>query len=173
MTGKGATRVDTGTFDNSQGGRLTSSNTLNLTAGQVTNQSAGRIASAMALNASVTGLDQQAGEMFSNTALSLDLNHGQLNNQGGLINAPGALVLKNLNGVANQNGEISSGQAFTLAAQNLDNSGGKLLSNQGLTLRVAKYSTTLKARFLPRVWTLPAPAWTTPRVCLAAATDST
>jgi filamentous hemagglutinin len=144
LAGKGATRVDTGAFDNSQGGRLTSSNTLNLTAGQVTNQNGGRIASALSLNATVTGLDQQAGELFSNTALSLDLNHGQLNNQGGLINSPGALLLKNLKGVANQNGEISSGQAFTLAAQNLDNSGGKLLSNQGLTLRIAQVLNNLK-----------------------------
>ncbi|MNL17071.1 hemagluttinin repeat protein [compost metagenome] len=70
--------------------------------------------------------------------MSLYLNHGQLNNQGGLINAPGALLLKNLNTVANQNGEISSAQAFTVDAQTLDNSGGKLLSNQALTLRLAQ-----------------------------------
>ncbi|WP_223533549.1 filamentous hemagglutinin N-terminal domain-containing protein [Pseudomonas sp. GL-RE-20] len=138
LSGKGATRVSTGAFDNSHGGRLTSANPLDLNAAQVTNQDAGRIASAMVLNANVTGLDQQGGELFSNTALSLDLNHGQLNNQGGLINAPGALLLKNLNGVANNNGEISSAQAFTVDAQTLDNSGGKLLSNQALTLRLAQ-----------------------------------
>ncbi|WP_163017506.1 hypothetical protein, partial [Pseudomonas viridiflava] len=84
IAGKGATQVTTGTFDNSQG-RLTSSDTLQLTAGKVINQGAGRIASALALTATVTRLDQQAGEMFSNTSLSLDLNNGQLNNQGGLI----------------------------------------------------------------------------------------
>ncbi|EGH49384.1 filamentous hemagglutinin, intein-containing, partial [Pseudomonas syringae pv. pisi str. 1704B] len=48
-------------------------------------------------------------------------------NQSGLINAPGQLLLKNLNVVNNQSGEISSAQAFTLNAQQLDNSGGKLL----------------------------------------------
>ncbi|WP_460159353.1 two-partner secretion domain-containing protein [Pseudomonas sp. S3_H09] len=138
LFGKGKTQVTTGAFDNSHGGRLTSANTLDLTAAQVTNQDTGRIASAMALTASLTGLDQQGGELFSNTALTLDLNHGQLNNQHGLINAPGALLLKNLDGVANQNGEISSGQAFTLEARTLDNSGGKLLSNQALTLRLAQ-----------------------------------
>lgn len=138
LSGKGATQVSTGAFDNSHGGRLTSANTLDLNAAQVTNQNAGRIASAMALTANVTGLDQQGGELFSNTALSLDLNHGQLNNQGGLINAPGAFLLKNLNGVVNNNGEISSAQAFTVDAQTLDNSGGKLLSNQALTLRLAQ-----------------------------------
>ncbi|WP_241092040.1 filamentous hemagglutinin N-terminal domain-containing protein [Pseudomonas viridiflava] len=136
LSGKGATKVTVtvGTFDNSQKGRLTSSDTLELTAGKVINQSAGRIASALALTATVTRLDQQAGEMFSNTSLSLDLNNGQLNNQGGLINASGLLLLKNLKGVANQNGEISSNQAFTLKADSLDNSGGKLLSGQKLTL---------------------------------------
>ncbi|WP_223547478.1 DUF6883 domain-containing protein [Pseudomonas sp. A-B-19] len=138
LSGKSATRVSTGAFDNSHGGRLTSVNTLDLNAAQVINQDHGRIASAMALTATVTGLDQQGGELFSNTALSLDLNHGQLNNQGGLINAPGALLLKNLNAVANQNGEISSAQAFTVDAQTLDNNGGKLLSNQALTLRLAQ-----------------------------------
>ncbi|WP_259640335.1 hemagglutinin repeat-containing protein [Pseudomonas syringae] len=144
LAGKGATQVTTGTFDNSQGGRLTSSDTLQLTAGKVINQSAGRIASALALTASVTSLDQQGGELFSNTSLSLDLNNGQLNNQGGLINAPGMLLLKNLNGVANQNGEISSTQAFTLNVDSLDNSGGKLLSSQALTLIVNKALSNVK-----------------------------
>jgi adhesin HecA-like repeat protein len=47
-----------------------------------------------------------------------------------LINAPGTLLLKNLNGVNNHSGEISSQQAFTLAANDLDNSNGKLISQQ-------------------------------------------
>ncbi|KPX37387.1 Filamentous hemagglutinin, intein-containing, partial [Pseudomonas ficuserectae] len=44
----------------------------------------------------------------------------------------------------NQNGEISSAQAFTVNAQQLDNSGGKLLSNQLLTLRIARALTNVK-----------------------------
>ena len=47
------------------------------------------------------------------------------------------MLLKQLKGVNNQGGEISSAEAFTLTAQSLDNSNGKLLSNQGLTLRIA------------------------------------
>ncbi|HEX4552167.1 filamentous hemagglutinin N-terminal domain-containing protein [Pseudomonas sp.] len=137
LSGKGAVTVTTGAFDNSTGS-LSSAATLNLVAGQVTNNDAGSIGSQGALSASVTGLDQQGGKLFSNTRLSLDLNNGQLNNQNGLINAPGTLLLKQLNGVNNQGGTISSGEAFTLTAQNLDNSNGKLLSNQGLTLRIAK-----------------------------------
>ncbi|WP_425518848.1 RNase A-like domain-containing protein, partial [Pseudomonas lijiangensis] len=144
LSGQGATTVTTGAFDNRQGGQLTSSDTLELIAGKVINQSAGRIASALALTASVTSLDQQGGELFSNTTLSLDLNNGQLNNQGGLINSPGALLLKNLKGVDNQGGEISSAQAFTLKAQSLDNSGGKLLGSQGLIVRIAEAFTNVK-----------------------------
>lgn len=136
LSGKGAVTVTTGAFDNSNG-RLSSADTLNLTAGQVTNGGDGSIGSQNALTASVSGLDQQGGKLFSNTQLSLDLNHGQLNNIGGLINAPGALLLKQLKGVNNQGGTISSAEAFTLTAQSLDNSDGKLLSNQGLTLRIA------------------------------------
>ncbi|UWF47183.1 hemagglutinin repeat-containing protein [Pseudomonas sp. N3-W] len=135
----GAVRMTTGAVDNSQNGSMTSSDTLDLNATQVSNGAGGAISSEKTLTASVTGLDQQGGELFSKTALSLDLNHGQLNNQGGYINAPGSLLLKNLNGVANQNGEISSTQAFDLTAQSLDNSHGKLLSDQGsLTLRIAQ-----------------------------------
>ncbi|WP_434697113.1 filamentous hemagglutinin N-terminal domain-containing protein [Pseudomonas sp. Z1-14] len=144
LSGKGAVNVTTGAFDNSQKGRLNSGGTLNLVAGQVTNQDGASIGSQGALTASVTGLDQQGGQLFSNTSLSLDLHNGQLNNQGGLINAPGALLLKNLNGVNNQGGEISSAQAFTLTAQNLTNDSGKLLSSQSLTLRIAQALSNVK-----------------------------
>ncbi|UZE21568.1 filamentous hemagglutinin N-terminal domain-containing protein [Pseudomonas sp. B21-056] len=143
ISGKGAVSVTTGAFNNSQKGRLNSGSTLDLKATQVTNQDGGRIGSQGALTAAVSGLDQQGGQLFSNTALTLDLNHGQLNNQGGLINAP-LLVLKNLKAVNNDGGEISSAQAFTLAAQSLDNDNGKLLSNQALTLRIDNALTNLK-----------------------------
>ncbi|WP_273828685.1 two-partner secretion domain-containing protein [Pseudomonas sp. SBT1-2] len=137
INGKGATHVTTGLLNNSQGGHLTSDDTLDLNATQVDNGASGRIASEKALTANITGLDQQGGELFSKTQLNLDLNHGRLDNRKGLINGP-VLVLSNLKDVANQNGEISSAQAFMLAAQNLDNSAGKLLSKQGLTLRIAQ-----------------------------------
>ncbi|WP_323567365.1 filamentous hemagglutinin N-terminal domain-containing protein [Pseudomonas sp. DC1.2] len=143
VSGKGAVSITTGILDNSHAGNLNSSSTLNLNAGQVTNQDNGRIASVDTLTASVTGLDQQGGQLFSNTGLNLDLNNGQLNNQNGLINAP-ILVLKNLNGVANQNGEISSPQAFTLTANNLDNSNAKLLSSQALTLQINQALSNIK-----------------------------
>ncbi|ROM71413.1 hypothetical protein BK653_05910 [Pseudomonas brassicacearum] len=144
ISGKGAVNFTTGAFDNSQNGRLNSGTTLNLKADQVTNQDGGRIGSQGALTASVSSLNQQGGSLFSNTSLSLDMNNGQLNNQNGLINAPGTLLLKNLNGVNNQGGEISSEEAFTLAAQNLNNGGGRLLSSEGLTLRIAQALNNVK-----------------------------
>ena len=142
LSGKGAVSVTTGALDNT-GGRLTSGDTLELKAGLL-NNSAGNIGSAQALTASVDGLDQQGGKLFSNAGLTLDLNNGQLNNQQGLINATGPLVLNHLNGVNNQAGEISSGQAFNIVARNLNNSSGRLLSNQGLTLRIDQVLINIK-----------------------------
>ncbi|MHB2060085.1 hemagglutinin repeat-containing protein [Pseudomonas monsensis] len=143
LSAKGAMVVQTGTLDNSHNGKLNSGDTLDLKATQLTNQDGGRIASNAALTANVTGLDQQGGQLFSNTSLDLDLNHGQLNNQNGLIGAP-LLMLKNLQDVNNDGGEISSTQAFTVTARSLDNSNGKLLSNQAVTLRIDQALTNLK-----------------------------
>ncbi len=143
ISGLGAVSINTGDFDNSHGGFVSSADQLDLTATQLTNQDGGRIGAAKALTASVTGLDQQGGQLNSDTSISLDLNQGQLNNQGGLINAP-LLVLKNLKGVNNQGGEISSAQAFTLTADSLNNDSGKVLSNQALTLRIDKALSSIK-----------------------------
>ncbi|MHC8326537.1 two-partner secretion domain-containing protein [Pseudomonas sp. LB1P83] len=129
---------------NNHDGKLTSLDSLTLTAGSVDNSGKGRIASNKSLTASVSSLDQQdGGQLTSDTSLILDLNHGTLNNKGGLINAP-SLVLKNLAQVDNRSGEISSAQAFTFAADSLDNSNGKLLGNQAITLRVTQALTNVK-----------------------------
>ena len=135
LSGQGAVKVDTGTFDNGAGARLVSGDRLDLTTGQLNNGQGSRIASEKALVASVSGLAQDGGELFSKSALTLDLNQGRLRNHKGLINAP-LLVLKQLAEVDNQSGEISSAQAFTLAARSLDNSHGKLIGQQSLTLRI-------------------------------------
>ncbi|MHA6129916.1 hemagglutinin repeat-containing protein [Pseudomonas fluorescens group sp. PF-1] len=129
---------------NNQNGKLTSLDSLNVNAGKVDNSNKGRIASNKALTATINSLDQHdGGQLTSGTLLTLDLNHGELNNQNGLINAP-VLVLKNLAQVDNRSGEISSAQAFTLAADSLDNSNGKLVGNQAVTLRVQQALTNLK-----------------------------
>ncbi|WP_367393241.1 hemagglutinin repeat-containing protein [Pseudomonas sp. X4] len=143
LSSKGAAKVVTGTFDNGEGAQLVSGDRLDLQAGQLNNGQGSRIASEKALIASVTGLAQDGGQLFSKTALTLDLNHGQLSNRQGLINAP-LLVLNNLAKVDNQQGEISSAQAFTLAARSLDNSNGRLIGQQGLTLRIDQALSNLK-----------------------------
>ncbi|WP_430311253.1 hypothetical protein, partial [Pseudomonas sp. PONIH3] len=74
--------------------------------------------------------------MLSKASITLDLGQGALVNHG-LIKAP-VLVLNNLGSVDNQNGEITSPQGFTLAANTLDNRQGKLLSEQALTVRIAQ-----------------------------------
>ncbi|MBD8614224.1 DUF637 domain-containing protein [Pseudomonas putida] len=89
-------------------------------------------------------LNNQGGELTSLQAITLDLS-GALDNQRGLINAP-QLSFKNLTEVNNQGGEISSSQAFTLKARSLDNSAGKLLSNQTLTLHIERALTNLKGQ---------------------------
>uniref|UniRef100_UPI003BB92404 hemagglutinin repeat-containing protein n=1 Tax=Pseudomonas poae TaxID=200451 RepID=UPI003BB92404 len=141
ISGKGPVSVTTGTLNN-QAGHLTSGDTLSLATGQLNN--GGSIGSVKTLSATVSGLDQQAGKLFSQAGLNLDLSNGQLINREGLINASGALLLSNLTGIDNQSGEISSDQAFTLAAQSLDNSSGRLLSNGDLTLRISQALANIK-----------------------------
>ncbi|AZF45439.1 MULTISPECIES: hemagglutinin repeat-containing protein [unclassified Pseudomonas] len=119
-----------------QGGRLVTDGTLTLTSASVDNSQQGTLSARDALRIDTRDLNnQQGGQVTSATGLTLELNRGQFNNQGGLINGP-LLVLNNLKDVNNQGGEISSSQAFTLTADNLDNSGGKVLGNTALTLRI-------------------------------------
>ncbi|MHC8378382.1 hemagglutinin repeat-containing protein [Pseudomonas sp. MDT1-16] len=133
ISAKAASTVTTGEFNNSKGGSLATDGTLDLTAKHL-NNSAGQIGSQQRLNASVTSLDQDGGELFSNGDLSLDLNKGLLNNQRGNLHTPGLLLLKNLNEVNNGSGEISGAKAYSINAQSLNNDDGKLLSNEKLTL---------------------------------------
>lgn len=143
IASKGALAITTGHLDNSRQGSVSSNRTLDLHAGQLDNRDGGRVGSREALSATVTGLDQQGGKLFSDTSVSLDLSHGQLDNRGGLINAP-SLLLNNLKTVANQGGEISSAQAFTVAAEQLDNGNGRLLSDQRLLLQISQRLDNLK-----------------------------
>ncbi|WP_458723306.1 two-partner secretion domain-containing protein [Pseudomonas brenneri] len=130
---------------NNQGGKLTSLDILNLTAKAVDNRAAGRITSNQALTANVASLNNNAGQLTSVTSLTLDVNKGQLNNQSGLIKGS-TLVLNNLADVGNQGGEVSSTQGFTFAAKSLDNSGGKLLSDQALNVRLDQALTNVNGR---------------------------
>ena len=143
ISAKAASTVTTGEFNNSKGGSLATDGTLDLTAKHLDN-SAGQIGSQQQLNVSVTSLDQDGGELFSNSDLTLDLNNGLLNNQRGNLHTPGLLLLKNLNEVNNSGGEISGAKAYSLTAQSLNNNGGKLLSNEKLTLVIDRALSNVK-----------------------------
>ncbi|MFJ2711946.1 hemagglutinin repeat-containing protein [Pseudomonas sp. NPDC087346] len=145
ISSKGKLRITTGELNNSQAS-IYADDQVDISAGQVTNN-AGSIGAGKTLVANIHGLDQQGGKLFSGANVSVDLNGGALNNQGGgIINAPGQLLLKNLADVNNRGGEISSDQAFELIAQSLDNSGGQLLSNQKLTLKIDNALTSIKGK---------------------------
>nr|WP_234016597.1 hemagglutinin repeat-containing protein [Pseudomonas palleroniana] len=127
-----------------QGGRLVTDASLILNSASLDNSQKGTLSARQAAQIGTADLNnQQGGQITSAQALTLDLNRGQFNNQGGLINAP-LLMLNNLKDVQNQGGELSSSQAFTLTADNLDNSGGKLLSNTALTLRIGQALANVK-----------------------------
>ncbi|NHX02172.1 hemagglutinin repeat-containing protein [Pseudomonas koreensis] len=145
ISSKTKLNISTGDLNNSQAS-IYSADQLHITAGQVTN-TAGSLGAGNTVIATVKGLDQQGGKLFSSNAdVSVDLNGGALNNQGGVISAPGQLSLKNLADVNNRGGEISSEQAFELIAKSLDNSGGQLLSNQKLTLQIDNALTSIKGK---------------------------
>ncbi len=132
-----------GALDN-QGGRLVTDGALNLNSASLDNSQQGTLSARQAANLTTADLNnQQGGQITSADSLTLALNRGQFNNQGGLINAP-LLMLNTLKDVNNQGGEISSSQAFTLTADNLDNSNGKLLSNTALTLRIGQALANVK-----------------------------
>ncbi|AZD08258.1 Putative large exoprotein, ShlA/HecA/FhaA family [Pseudomonas chlororaphis] len=143
ISAKADSTLTTGEFKNRQGGSLATDGTLLLTAAHLDN-SAGTIGSQQQLLVSVASLDQDGGELFSNGNLTLDLNNGLLNNQRGNIHTPGQLLLKNLNEVNNNGGEISGAKAWSLNAQSLNNDGGKLLSNEKLTLVVDRALSNIK-----------------------------
>ncbi|PYB88720.1 hemagglutinin [Pseudomonas koreensis] len=143
ISSKSNLHITTGELNNSQAS-IYAADQLELSAGKVTN-TAGSLGAGNALTADIQGLDQQGGKLFSSHAgVRVDLHGGALNNQGGVINAPGQLLLKNLAEVNNRGGEISSEQAFELIAKSLDNSGGQVLSNQKLSLTLDKVLTSIK-----------------------------
>jgi filamentous hemagglutinin len=142
ISSKTKLNISTGALNNSQAS-IYADDHVEISAAQVTN-TGGSLGAGNSLNANVQGLDQQGGKLFSGATVSLDLNGGALNNQGGVINAPDQLLLKNLSDVNNRGGEISSDQAFELIATSLDNSGGQLLSNHKLTVTLDKALTSIK-----------------------------
>ncbi|WP_277951946.1 hemagglutinin repeat-containing protein [Pseudomonas sp. TH06] len=144
ISSKAKLGISTGALNNNDGASIYAADQLEIRAGQVTNAT-GSLGAGNSLIANIQGLDQQGGKLFSsNGTVTVDLNGGALNNQGGTLSAPGQLLLKNLADVNNRGGEISSDKAFELIAKSLDNSGGQLLSNHKLTLTLDNALTSIK-----------------------------
>lgn len=141
ISAKRALSISTGQLDNQQQGLISGAAAVTLTTAQLNNHNQGLIAAKGAAHISATGLDQHlGGELLSESALTLDLQGGALNNsQAGLIATPGALLLHNLGAVDNSaDGEISSSQGFLLKASQLNNSAGRVISGQELQLQITQ-----------------------------------
>ncbi|QVM92944.1 DUF637 domain-containing protein [Pseudomonas entomophila] len=139
ISAQGHAELHGGTLVNSGKGDIGAAS-LTLVADDLDNSALGRISAAGRIEATLGGLDQHDhGQLVSSTGIELDLQGGQLiNRDGGLLRSPGGLLLRQVGTVDNSlAGEISSDQAFTLAATSLNNQGGRVVSKQSLTLRIA------------------------------------
>ncbi|MCP2055748.1 UNVERIFIED_ORG: filamentous hemagglutinin [Pseudomonas fluorescens] len=122
-------------LDNS-GGTLTSrGDTLLNVAGRLTNRDQGLLNASNTLTLNIAALDNQNGSLLG-SAIALDFGTatGDLNNAGGLITTAGNLSINHLRDLSNQGGELSSAQTLNLSGRTLNNSNGKLISNNLLVL---------------------------------------
>ncbi|UOB24268.1 hemagglutinin repeat-containing protein [Pseudomonas orientalis] len=135
MIAAAAVDASAASLDNS-GGTLTSrGDTLLNVSGPLTNQAQGLINAANLLSINTASLANQNGSLLG-SAIALDFGTatGDLNNTGGLITTAGNLSINHLRDLKNQGGELSSAQTLSLSGRTLDNSGGKLISNNLLVL---------------------------------------
>lgn len=122
-------------LDNSSGS-LASLGDLKLDVqGLLSNRQQGVIEAGNTLTANSGELNNQKGSLLGK-AITLDFGAatGDLNNAGGLITTKGPLILKHLRDLNNGGGEISTTQSLGLSGRNLDNSTGKLISNNLLAI---------------------------------------
>ncbi|MGE8187153.1 hemagglutinin repeat-containing protein [Pseudomonas sp. NPDC086278] len=135
-----ALQIRAASLDNSAGKMLSDSDLEVTVDGQLINQNEeqtrGLIKAAGQLNLNSNGLNNQGGNLLGGTGIRIDLGNApaDLNNQDGLINTKGVLSIAHLRDINNQQGEISSVRSFSLTANQLDNRGGNLISNDQLTL---------------------------------------
>ncbi|WP_343575839.1 filamentous hemagglutinin N-terminal domain-containing protein [Pseudomonas sp.] len=137
ISAKGALDLHGATLLNSQSGRILGGADLLLAHARVDNSGQGRIEAAGRVSGQVRTLDQHgAGQLVSNGGLDLDFAGGSLDNSvDGLLATSGALQLRNLAQLNNSaGGEVSSQGSFALQTIALNNQGGKLLTDDALTI---------------------------------------
>lgn len=139
LSSKQAMTLTTGELRNGadallRGGRIHSDGALTLVAGQVDSSQGGEISAKGDLLLRVSTLIQRQGRLIGEQKLDLDLNGGDLLNQGGLISANGPLNIQNLRKLDNSAGEITSQQSYSLLAKRIDNQQGRILSDGRLSV---------------------------------------
>ncbi|OCT39562.1 two-partner secretion domain-containing protein [Pseudomonas putida] len=127
-----------------RGGRIHSDAELTLVAGQVDSSDGGEISAKGDLLLRVSALIQRQGRLIGEQKLDLDLNGGDLINQGGLISANGPLIIQRLGKLDNSAGEVTSQQSFSLLAKRIDNQQGRILSDGRLTVEAAQLDNSTK-----------------------------
>src|SRR5450830_1780083 len=136
LSGQRQTSVTASTLDNQNKGRVLSAGQLNLTVDTALNGLGGLINSSGALNGQLGTLSNQAGELSSLDALTVQMT--SLDNVAGLVSAGQALHLSSTGALNNQGGQITGLGTLDLQAGTVDNSqGGKIASNQAFILSAA------------------------------------
>ncbi|AZF03126.1 filamentous hemagglutinin N-terminal domain-containing protein [Pseudomonas sp. R5-89-07] len=117
-------------------GLINSQSDLTLVGQRVDSSLGGEISSKGDLKLTIQKLIQRQGRLIGERAVTLDLQGGDLNNNGGLISAKGPLTFARLANLSNRKqGEISSQTAFSVAAKRIDNGDrGVILSADQLRL---------------------------------------
>ncbi|WP_165497346.1 hemagglutinin repeat-containing protein [Phytopseudomonas dryadis] len=123
-----------GAVDNRNGGLINSQGTLTVDAASLDSSQGGEVSAKGDLRLSLDRLTQQQGALIGESALTLDLRQGELDNQQGLITSNGPLTLSNLRALDNRGGEVSSLGVLALAAASLNNQNGHLISREWLRL---------------------------------------
>ncbi|MBD1226990.1 hemagglutinin repeat-containing protein, partial [Xenorhabdus griffiniae] len=135
----GSMRIDSQTLNNHGQGKITSQNALVVHSDRVNNHDGGLLLGTTHTAVTTRELDNTAGRLQSTGSLTLS-NLDKLVNRQGKIRANGALDLNagtpSVLALFNQGGLVQSGGQLTVNTRALDNTGGTLLSQQGLTLAV-------------------------------------
>ncbi|MDC9589540.1 hemagglutinin repeat-containing protein [Xenorhabdus sp. XENO-10] len=135
----GAMRIDSQTLNNHGQGKITSQDTLAVHSDRVNNYDGGLLLGTTHTEVTARELNNTAGRLQSTRTLTLS-NLDKLNNRQGMIRANGTLNLNagipSVLALFNQGGLVQSGEQLTVNTRALDNTGGTLLSQQGLTLAV-------------------------------------
>ncbi|MHC8319525.1 hemagglutinin repeat-containing protein [Pseudomonas sp. GB2N2] len=134
VLGAGAVVLNAMALNNREGGLINSQGNLTLTATSLDSSNDGEVSAKGDIDLSLASLTQNGGRLLGEKAVTLELAGGDFDNRNGLLTAKGPLTLKHLRDLGNQRGEISSNLGFDVVGRALDNSGGKLISSQLLTV---------------------------------------